>query len=129
VPVRVEVGPRDLAEGTAVVVVRHDRSKTSVPLPALGAAVEAAIEQTAERLHTEALRFREEHTTPVDTLEEAVEAAGSGFAVVPWRALGDDGEDRLADAGVSVRCLRRADGSLAGVDDDDDLVAVVGKSY
>jgi prolyl-tRNA synthetase len=46
------------------------------------------------------------------------------------RVLGSDGEDRLGAQALTVRCLQRADGSLAGLDDDDaDLVAVVGRSY
>jgi prolyl-tRNA synthetase len=45
-------------------------------------------------------------------------------------ALGADGEDRLAAESLSVRCLQRADGTLAQVDDDDaSLTAVIGRSY
>jgi len=50
------------------------------------------------------------------------------FAVVPWTEVGSAGEDRLAEAGITVRCLQRADGQL-GEGDDESLVAVVGKSY
>jgi prolyl-tRNA synthetase len=128
VPVRIEIGPRDLSEGTAVVVLRHDRSKNSVPLAALGGVVVAAIEQTAEVLHAEALAFREARMTRVPSLDEAIEAAADGFAIVPWSEVADEGEDRLGEAGVTVRCLQRSDGSLAD-DDQDSLVAVVGKSY
>ena len=45
-------------------------------------------------------------------------------------ALGPDGEDRLAQKALSIRCLQRADGSLAEPGDpEDDLVAVVARSY
>ncbi len=43
VPVRVEVGPRDLAEGNVTLVVRHRREKHSVPLAGVGAEVAAAL--------------------------------------------------------------------------------------
>jgi prolyl-tRNA synthetase len=128
VPVRVEVGPRDLAEDKAVVVVRHDRTKSSVPLAGLVQEVEAALERTTERLYAEALAFREARTTSVDTLEEAIEAGADGFGVLPWAAVGEAGEDRLAEAGITVRCLQRPDGSLAE-GGEESLVAVVGKSY
>ena len=72
--------------------------------------------------------FREERTVQVASVAEAIEAAGSGFARVPWDQVGAEGEDRLAEAGVSVRCLQAADGSLAP-EDGQPLVAVVGKSY
>jgi prolyl-tRNA synthetase len=128
VPVRVEVGPRDLAEDKAVIVVRHDRSKTQVPLAGLVGEVIAALDRTAERLHAEALAFRASRTTTVSTLDEAVEAGADGFAVLPWSAVGDSGEDRLGEAGITVRCLQRSDGSLAD-GDEESLIAVVGKSY
>jgi prolyl-tRNA synthetase len=64
------------------------------------------------------------------SLEEATEAGLVGFARVPLGALGPDGEDRLAQKALSIRCLQRADGSLAGPGDpEDDLVAVVARSY
>jgi prolyl-tRNA synthetase len=64
------------------------------------------------------------------SLEEAMEAASVGFARVPLGALGPDGEDRLAQQALSIRCLQRADGSLAEPGDaEDDLVAVVARSY
>jgi prolyl-tRNA synthetase len=128
VPVRVEIGPRDLAESKAVMVVRHDRSKTAVPLSGLVEEVAGALTGTAEALHSEALAFRESHTVTVSTLDEALEAGAAGFAVVPWSEVGAVGEDRLAEAGITVRCLQRADG-LLGDGDDESLVAVVGKSY
>jgi prolyl-tRNA synthetase len=38
-------------------------------------------------------------------------------------------EDRLNQEGVSVRCLRRPDGSVPLSTDEDDLVAVVARAY
>ena len=64
------------------------------------------------------------------SLEEATEAGLVGFARVRLGALGPDGEDRLAQKALSIRCLQRADGSLARPGDpEDDLVAVVARSY
>ena len=39
------------------------------------------------------------------------------------------GEARLAADGVTVRCLQRPDGSLPRSEDEDDLVAFVGRAY
>ncbi len=128
VPVRVEIGPRDLAEEKAIVVTRFDRSKQSVSLSSLTAEVRAVLERTAGQLHAEALGFREERTTTVDTLDEAAEAAASGFAVLPWSEVGESGEAVLGEDGITVRCLQSADGSLPEVGEES-LVAVVGKSY
>jgi prolyl-tRNA synthetase len=49
--------------------------------------------------------------------------------VLPWSTAGEDGEDRLAARGVTVRCLQRADGTLAESANDAGLMAVCGRAY
>jgi prolyl-tRNA synthetase len=130
VPVRVEIGPRDLDEGNVTVVTRHVRSKQTVALAGVRAEVGAVLSRVGPELLAEATTARQERTVDVATLEEAMEAGATGFARITVEALGQDGEDRLATKALSVRCLQRADGSLAEVGDDDaDLTAVVGRSY
>ena len=130
IPVRVELGPRDLAAGTVVVSRRDDTSKVSLPLESVVTQVGEVLESTQAGLLAEALRRREENTVRASTLEEAEAAAQSGFAVVPGAVLaGDDVEGRLNAGGVTVRLLRRPDGSLPGVDDAvSELEAVVGRA-
>jgi prolyl-tRNA synthetase len=66
----------------------------------------------------------------VASLDDAREGAQSGFARLPWDLLGEgEGEARLLESSVSVRCLQRADGSVPASRDEPDLVAVVGRSY
>ncbi len=130
VPVRVEIGPRDLAEGHVTVVTRHLREKRTVVLSAVGHEVTAILERVGPELYAEAAAMREERTADVGTLDEAIEAANNGFARIPMGALGADGEDRLATQALSIRCLQRPDGSLAEPEDAEaDLTAVVGRSY
>ena len=130
VPARVEVGPRDLAEGNVTLVVRHTREKRTVPLAGAAAAVADALRTVGADLLAEATASRDARTTDVATLEEAVEAGEAGFARIRLGALGPDGEDRLARHALTVRCLQRPDGSLAEPGDDEaELVAVVGRSY
>ncbi len=130
VPVRVEVGPRDLADGNVTLVVRHTREKRTVALAGVAAEVAAALESAHRDLLSEATAFREARTVDAATMEEAIEAGSAGFARVPMAALAPDGEDRLAQHALTVRCLQRPDGSLAGHEDpEDELVAVVGRSY
>jgi prolyl-tRNA synthetase len=130
VPVRVEVGPRDLADGNVTVVVRHRREKRTVALGGVASEVAAALESADRDLLAEATSFRESRTADAVTLEEAIEAGSVGFARVPMVALGPDGEDRLAQHALSIRCLQRPDGSLSGQGEpEEELVAVVGRSY
>jgi prolyl-tRNA synthetase len=129
-PVRIEVGPRDLAEGNVTLVVRHTREKHTVTLGAVASEVAATLGSADRDLLAEATAFRDARTADAATLEEAIEAGSAGFVRVRVAALGPDGEDRLAQHALTVRCLQRPDGSLAGQGDDEgELVAVVGRSY
>jgi prolyl-tRNA synthetase len=130
VPVRVEIGPRDLAEGNVTVVTRHSREKQTLLLAGVGATVKEIMLRVGPELLAEATAFRQDHTVDVATLDEAVEAGSTGFARIGVRALGADGEDQLAARALSIRCLQRSDGSLAEIGDDEaDLTAVVARSY
>ena len=129
VPVRVEVGPRDLAEGRVTLVRRIEGTKEAVPVDGTPAGVVAALEETQRSLLFGARQRREAATLDVETLDEAVEAAQGGWARLPWAVVGDDGEHHLAQHGVTVRCLQRPDGGLPAAEDEPDLVAVVGRSY
>ncbi|HTT88391.1 MAG TPA: proline--tRNA ligase [Acidimicrobiales bacterium] len=131
VPVRIEVGPRDLAAGTVVVSRRDDMSKASVTLDGVVTAVAQVAESAQAALFAEALERRDGNTVRASTLEEAEEACQSGFAVVPGPVLATgDGETRLNAGGITVRLLRRPDGSLPDSDDDlSELEAVVARAY
>jgi len=130
VPVRLEVGPRDLAKGEVVLVRRQRGSKEAVPLAGVVPAVQEALDETQTAMLEEATALRTGATSDVSTVEEAIEACAEGFARLPLPALGLDGEDRANAAGVSVRCLLGADGGPPSpTASDDDLVAVLGRAY
>ncbi|MFP5316711.1 MAG: proline--tRNA ligase [Acidimicrobiia bacterium] len=128
VPIRVEVGPRDLAEGVVTVARRDDKSKEQVGLDGVAARVTALQEEVQSVLHAQALARREERTAQVSTVDEAVEAAASGFARLPWDTV-RDAEKELNTSAVSVRCLQREDGGLPGSSSEPGLVATVAKAY
>jgi prolyl-tRNA synthetase len=129
IPIRVEVGPRDLAEGNVTLARRIPGTKTPTAIGAVAPAVAAALADDQKALHDEALARREERTADVGTAAEAAEAAAAGWARVPWSVIGPEGEAKLAEQSVSVRCLLRPDGSVPEDGDEDGLVAIVGRSY
>ena len=92
-------------------------------------AVTAALEADQQALYDEALARREEHTVDVSTLDEAIEAAGDRLGPGAVGAVGVDGEAKANAAGVTVRCLIRADGSVPDSEDEPDLVAYLARSY
>jgi prolyl-tRNA synthetase len=129
VPVRVEVGPRDLKEGSVTLVRRHDGEKRPLPVAEVETAVPALLDEVQSTMFAAARDFRDGRTAEVTTLDEAVEAARTGFARLPADQLGDGGEERLAQEAVTVRCLLRPDGTIPASDEEPGQVAVVARSY
>ncbi|HEY2172557.1 MAG TPA: proline--tRNA ligase [Mycobacteriales bacterium] len=129
VPVRIEIGPRDLAAGTATLVRRVPGTKEPVPLDRLEGAVAEALVADQEALLDQARERQAARTADVTTIDAAVEAAGSGWARMPWADLGEDGERKLAGEGVTVRCLIRPDGTVPDNDGEPDLLAYVARAY
>ncbi|CAN5499325.1 proline--tRNA ligase [soil metagenome] len=129
VPVRLEVGPRDLAAGTVTLVRRDTGTKSSVPLAGAATACLEALAEAQRSLLEAATSRREAATADVTTVDEAAEAARSGFARLPCADRGPAGERRLADDGITVRCLRRTDGEVPESGDEPDLSATVARAY
>ncbi|NUR70817.1 MAG: proline--tRNA ligase, partial [Hamadaea sp.] len=129
VPLRIEVGPRDLAAGNVTLARRIDGSKTPLPLGGVVAEVTAALVADQKALYEEALARREANTVEVKTLDEAIEASQTGWARVPWSAVGVDGEAKANESAITVRCLFREDGSAPAAQDEPNLTAILGRSY
>jgi len=128
VPIRIELGPRDVAAGTAAIARRDRTEKESTPLDGLPVRLPDLLDEVQRALQQQAQERQESRTVDAATVGEAVEAARTGFARIPWDASGEL-EDSLNQEGVSVRCLRRPDGTVPLSTDEDDLVAVVARAY
>ena len=128
-PVRIEIGPRDLAGGEATLVRRVAGTKETVPLGMLAEAVATALEADQQALYDESLQLRESLTTDVSTVQEAIEAAQTGLARVEWDGFGVEGEARAAESGVTVRVLQREDGTVPDSLDESGLIAYLSRSY
>jgi prolyl-tRNA synthetase len=99
VPVRVEVGPRDVEKGTAA-VARRDlpgrEGKSFVPQSELAERVAALLEDIQQSLFERALQSREARTVDVATYEELAKAVETGFARAYWAGTSED-EQRVQD--------------------------------
>ncbi len=130
VPLRIEVGPRDLAEGLVTLVRRDTGTKDQVPVAAVAALVPGLLDAIQVDLLAGATADREARTVEAATVDEAGAAAQQGFARVPWQELrSNDGEARLREVGATVRMLRRPDGGLPGSEDEPDTIAYVARAY
>ncbi|GAA4263020.1 proline--tRNA ligase [Dactylosporangium darangshiense] len=129
-PVRIEVGPRDLAAGNVVLVRRFDGTKTPVELGTIAKMVVETLTRDQQALYDEALAHREANTVDVKTADDAVAAAIEGkWARVPWSTMGSEGEAKANGEGVTVRCLVRPDNTVPDSEDEPGLLAVVARSY
>jgi prolyl-tRNA synthetase len=129
IPVRVEVGPRDMANGEVTIVRRDTGEKRTVAIGEVEHRVTNLLELMQDELLAGATKRRDERTADVTTVEDALEAGRTGFARIPWDALKDGGEERLAQDAITVRVLQTEDGGLPQSEDDPGLVALVARSY
>ncbi|MGH8900352.1 MAG: proline--tRNA ligase [Egibacteraceae bacterium] len=126
VPVRLELGPRDLSEGVVTLVRRDRHGKDSLSLDGAVTAVPALLDEIQRSLYADALDRRERSTRDVGA---ASEIEGAGLHRITWEKLGVTGEAELAERGYTVRCLLRPDGTVPQSRDEAGLVAYVARAY
>jgi prolyl-tRNA synthetase len=130
VPLRVELGPRDIEAQTAILVRRLDGGvRDTAPLADLASTVPALLQDAQREMLSEAARARDARITPVRSMAEVPEAVSAGWATLDWDRLGPSGELELASAGITVRCLQRADGSIPESDTEPGLTAFLARAY
>ena len=103
--------------------------KTPVRLDSVIDEVTTALSGEQQRMLDDAAAARDARIATVSTIEDAVEAAAVGWARMPWSAVGSEGEAKLGESAVTVRCLQREDGSVPDSDTEDGLVAFLARSY
>ena len=117
IPLRVEIGPRDLAQD-AVFFARRDRehrTKTAMGRAEFIARVGAILDDIQQSLHDRALAFQKAHTRDIDSQRdfyayftprdmERPEIHG-GFALAHWCGEAGCEEKIKTDLGVTIRCL------------------------
>ncbi len=88
VPVRVEVGPRDIEAGKATLFRRDTRQKFEVDLGEIELRIQALLTEIQDNLFTRALSFRQENTHSAETYAEFVallsDEGKGGFVKAAW---------------------------------------------
>ncbi len=86
VPLRLEIGPKDLEKSQVVLARRDTREKSFVPMDGLAAQVEELLAAIQRALFDRAVKFREEHTSEADSYEQFKEIMEGrpGFVISPW---------------------------------------------
>ncbi len=107
VPLRIEIGPRDIESGKCVIVRRDNREKSFVPTEALVDEVKAGLKNLTEALYEKALRHREERTFTATNLDELIKIAGeqNGYIKAMWCGELDCELALKEKADVTSRCM------------------------
>ena len=99
VPLRLEIGPRDIRNEQVMLVRRDTRDKTPTPMDGLAGLIEELLATVQQALFDRAVAFRDEHTVRTADRDEfdAVLEGRPGYVIAPW--CGDaDCETRIKAA-------------------------------
>ncbi len=120
VPLRLEIGPRDVAAGQATAATRHDGQKRPIPLSALQTHVEDLLEEVQSALGDRARAFRESHTQRVDDRAGLEAAVGDGYALARWCEDKSCADEIQTETRATIRCFpfERRDDGFAPLPDD-----------
>ncbi|HZP16251.1 MAG TPA: His/Gly/Thr/Pro-type tRNA ligase C-terminal domain-containing protein, partial [Nocardioides sp.] len=105
VPLRVELGPRDLAAGTAVVASRLGGDKESVPLDSLVASLPERLDAFHDALVERAEAFLASRRASVDAWPAFEEAVATGWADALHCGRPECEDDIKAATGATPRCI------------------------
>lgn len=108
VPLRIEIGPKDIEQNQCVAVERHNRNKTFVPLDKLTDVVKERLQSVHDGMYQKALDNLNSRTyscTSIDEIKSMLENNGDGFVKAMW--CGDEAcEDKVKElTGVGSRCI------------------------
>ena len=105
VPLRLEIGPKDIEKSQVVLARRDTRGKSSVPMEGLPAHVEQLLSAIQQALYERAVAFRTEHTTETDSYDVFKQTMDGrpGFVVSPWCGSAQCEADIKAETQATIR--------------------------
>ena len=107
IPVRIELGPKDIEAGQAVVVRRDTREKITVAIDALALEVPKILEQMQKEMLERARAHRDAHTYTAHNMEEMKDIADNkpGFIKAMWCGCQECEDALKEEVGVTSRCM------------------------
>ncbi|KKR49282.1 MAG: Proline-tRNA ligase [Candidatus Magasanikbacteria bacterium GW2011_GWC2_40_17] len=105
VPVRIEIGPKDLAKKSAMVVRRDVEGKNSVEMSVLAKNIDNLLIEIQNNLFERARLFRNQHFFEVNVYEEFKEKIEQGFVKAPWCGKAECEAKIKEETKATVRCL------------------------
>jgi prolyl-tRNA synthetase len=109
VPVRIEVGPRDLEAGTCIIARRDNGEKATVALADAAKEASALMQTIHDAIYNRALEFREANTRRIDSWDEFLGAfageGGAGCVLAHWDGSEETEEAISAATKATIRCI------------------------
>jgi prolyl-tRNA synthetase len=115
VPLRLEIGPKDIERSTARIARRDTGEKQDLPIDGLAARIVQLLDAVQQNLFDRARAFRDEHTRRVDTYDEfKAEMEGRpGFLIAPWCGVAECEARIKAETQATIRNLPLETGASA----------------
>jgi prolyl-tRNA synthetase len=107
VPLRIGIGPRDVANGTVELARRDTLSKKSVSQSELVGEIQSTLEEIQQALFDRAKNFRAEHITEVDDFDafKVVLASKGGFVAAHWDGTSETELAIKEATKATIRCI------------------------
>ena len=116
VPLRLEIGPKDIEKSQVVLARRDTREKSFTPMEGLATQVASMLESIQRALFDRALAFRSEHTTETDSYGEFKQIMDGrpGFVISPWCGSAACEADVKAETQATIRNIPFTSAPAAG---------------
>jgi prolyl-tRNA synthetase len=136
IPLRIEIGPRDIAN-SQVMLARRDQpgreGKVLVQIQDLKTSIPAKLDEIQKSIYQKAEDFRSGHTWDVTSYEELQEAVEHGFARAWWAGDAEDEKKIKDETKATVRCIPNEQPGGSGrciyTGKDTTEMAIFGRAY
>jgi prolyl-tRNA synthetase len=106
IPVRVELGPKDIANDSAVLVRRDTGEKIIAPLNTIAKTITDLLTEIQKNLYDRALEYKKSKTKTVDTWDDFVKAIDeANFVLAHWSGEKDVEAQIKKETGATIRCI------------------------
>ncbi len=105
VPIRIEIGPKDIEKNQVVAVRRDKLEKEFISIDGLADALKAMLDDVHKGLYEKALKYREEKTTNALDFEQLTQGVQTGFVRAMWCGDPECEAEIKAKTGATTRCM------------------------
>src|SRR6186997_2700334 len=105
VPLRLEIGPKDIEKSAVFAARRDTRAKSSLPMEGLPQTIQRLLDEIQQGLLDRARKFRDDHTSSADTYEafKEIMEGRPGFVISPWCESASCEADIKAETQATIR--------------------------